>query len=82
MNQPGSPPIAVPLTDLPQGKVACQDCSLHQLCLPVGIDRKDLHSVTSPDTGQRPDDGRLADAALPRDCELRPHGLSSVAFAR
>lgn len=42
MNQPGSPPIAVPLTDLPQGKVACQDCSLHQLCLPVGIDRKDL----------------------------------------
>jgi CRP/FNR family transcriptional regulator len=42
MNQPGSPPIAVPLSDLPKGKVACQDCSLHQLCLPVGIDREDL----------------------------------------
>lgn len=42
MNQPGSPPIAVALSDLPKGKVACQDCSLHQLCLPVGIDREDL----------------------------------------
>jgi CRP/FNR family transcriptional regulator len=42
MNQPGSPPIAVPLSDLPKGKIACQDCSLHQLCLPVGIDSTDL----------------------------------------
>lgn len=45
MNQPGSPPIAVPLVDLPKGKIACQDCSLHQLCLPVGIDRKDLAAL-------------------------------------
>ena len=42
MNQPGSPPIAVPLSDLPKGKIACQGCSLHQLCLPVGIDHDDL----------------------------------------
>jgi CRP/FNR family transcriptional regulator len=27
------------------GKVACQDCSLFRLCLPVGIDRKDLVEV-------------------------------------
>ena len=27
------------------GKVACQDCSLFQLCLPVGIDQNDLAEV-------------------------------------
>lgn len=36
------PASAVPLSDLPQGKVACQDCSLYQLCLPVGIGAEDL----------------------------------------
>ena len=36
---------AVPLSDLPAGKVACQDCSLFSLCLPVGIDRQDLDEV-------------------------------------
>jgi CRP/FNR family transcriptional regulator len=29
----------------PPGKVACQDCSLFQLCLPVGIDQGDLAEV-------------------------------------
>jgi CRP/FNR family transcriptional regulator len=33
---------AVALTDIPVGKVACQECSLHELCLPVGIGRDDL----------------------------------------
>jgi CRP/FNR family transcriptional regulator len=43
MNQPASDTAsAVPLTDLPAGKVACQDCSLYQLCLPVGIHKTDL----------------------------------------
>jgi len=31
--------------DLPLGKVACQDCSLFQLCLPVGIDQANLAEV-------------------------------------
>lgn len=38
-------PAAVTLTDLSNGKVACGDCSLHSLCLPVGIDREDLEEV-------------------------------------
>lgn len=43
MNERIPPPVAaVTLSDLPKGKVACQDCSLHQLCLPVGIDKDDL----------------------------------------
>jgi CRP/FNR family transcriptional regulator len=33
------------LDNQPPGKVACQDCSLFQLCLPVGIDQSDLAEV-------------------------------------
>jgi CRP/FNR family transcriptional regulator, anaerobic regulatory protein len=46
MNEPVSkrPPFVAPSHLLP-GKVACQDCSLFQLCLPVGIDQGDLAEV-------------------------------------
>jgi CRP/FNR family transcriptional regulator len=30
---------------MPQAKVACKDCSLFSLCLPVGIERQDLEEV-------------------------------------
>ena len=33
--------------DLAEIKVACQDCSLFQLCLPVGIDARDLELLDS-----------------------------------
>lgn len=36
---------AVTLTDMTQAKVACQDCSLFALCLPVGLERHDLEEV-------------------------------------
>jgi len=36
---------SVALSGQPAGKVACQDCSLFQLCLPVGIDQDDLAEV-------------------------------------
>jgi CRP/FNR family transcriptional regulator len=43
-------PVSTKATDLVQNhlasdKVACQDCSLFQLCLPVGIDQADLAEV-------------------------------------
>jgi len=31
--------------DLARFKVACQNCSLFQLCLPVGLDRGDLDAL-------------------------------------
>jgi CRP/FNR family transcriptional regulator len=46
MNEPVSNiASAAALTILQSGKVACQDCSLFQLCLPVGIDQNDLAEV-------------------------------------
>ena len=46
MNEPVSTiTTAEAQSHLPQGKVACQDCSLFQLCLPVGIDHSDLAEV-------------------------------------
>lgn len=33
------------LTDLPGPKVACGDCDLYSLCLPVGVDRSELEEV-------------------------------------
>jgi len=36
---------AVPPSDVSPDKVACQDCSLFQLCLPVGIDRAELREL-------------------------------------
>lgn len=46
MNEP-VPPIAgsAALSSILPDKVACQDCSLFQLCLPVGIDQNDLAEV-------------------------------------
>jgi len=46
MNEPVSKraPFVAQSHPLP-GKVACQDCSLFQLCLPVGIDQGDLAEV-------------------------------------
>jgi CRP/FNR family transcriptional regulator len=34
-----------PMSETLQDKVACQDCSLYQLCLPVGIDQADLREL-------------------------------------
>lgn len=31
--------------DIPNGKVACADCGLYRLCLPVGVDRSELAEV-------------------------------------
>ena len=42
------------LASPPSGKVACQDCSLFQLCLPVGIDQNDLAEVDRIIKRQRP----------------------------
>lgn len=36
---------AVPPSEASPDKVACQDCSLYQLCLPVGIDQAELREL-------------------------------------
>ena len=49
------PPVsAIAPTDLPSGKVACQDCSLYQLCLPVGLDQKELAQLDGIIRRRRP----------------------------
>lgn len=48
------PTSAVTLTDLPQGKVACKDCSLFQLCLPVGIHKTELAELDGIIKRRRP----------------------------
>jgi CRP/FNR family transcriptional regulator, anaerobic regulatory protein len=46
MNEPVSTKVTVLAQNhLASDKVACQDCSLFQLCLPVGIDQSDLAEV-------------------------------------
>jgi len=45
MNEPDLNSSTVDQTHLSPGKVACQDCSLFQLCLPVGIDQSDLSEL-------------------------------------
>lgn len=47
-------PSAVPLSDMPKGKVACRDCSLFQLCLPVGIDKVELAELDKIIKRRRP----------------------------
>lgn len=42
MNEPVSKSAIVDQSRFPPGKVACRDCSLFRLCLPVGIDQGDL----------------------------------------
>jgi len=45
---------AAPLTDIARGKVACKDCSLFQLCLPVGIGADDLAELDQIIKRRRP----------------------------
>jgi hypothetical protein len=45
------------LADPAQGRVACQDCSLFQLCLPVGFDPSDLAEVDRIIRRRRPIQG-------------------------
>ena len=55
MNEPVSTITTVEVQGhLLPGKVACQDCSLFQLCLPVGIDQADLAEVDSIIKRHRP----------------------------
>ena len=46
--------INIPEYDLPRLKVACKDCSLFQLCLPVGMDEPDLELLETIIKRRRP----------------------------
>ena len=46
--------ITTPGFDLPRLKVACKDCTLFQLCLPVGMDEPDLELLESIIKRRRP----------------------------
>lgn len=45
---------AAPSKPLEQSKVACKDCNLFQLCLPVGIDSKELEELDNIIKRRRP----------------------------